>query len=137
MRAYIGGTFDILHPGHIKLFRWAKRNYEEVVVALNTDEFVFRYKGKLPVMSYEQRFDILRELRSIDEVVRNYEDEDSRLSITLAKPTTIIAGSDWTVERLMKQMNLTPLFLQKLGIHIHIYGDSDPIHSSDIKKRMA
>jgi glycerol-3-phosphate cytidylyltransferase len=137
MRAYIGGTFDILHPGHIKLFRWAKRNYEEVVVALNTDEFVTRYKGKPPVMNYEQRFDILREVRSIDEVMPNYEDEDSRLSITLAKPNTIIAGSDWTVERLMKQMNLTPLFLQKLGIHIHIYGDSDPIHSSDIKKRMA
>jgi cytidyltransferase-like protein len=137
MRAYIGGTFDLLHPGHIKLFRWAKRNYQEVVVALNTDEFVTRYKGKAPVMNYEQRFDILRELRSIDKVIPNYEDEDSRLSITLAKPSVIIAGSDWTVERLMEQMNLTPMFLRMMELTITIYKDSDPIHSSDIKKRMA
>jgi glycerol-3-phosphate cytidylyltransferase len=136
VRAYIGGTYDILHAGHIKLFRWAQYIYGEVIVSLNTDEFVTRYKGKPPVMNFDQRMTILQELRSIDRVIPNYGDEDSRISIRLVKPDVVIAGSDWTIERLKTQMNLTNGFLAEHGINIVIYGDSDPIHSSDIKKRI-
>jgi cytidyltransferase-like protein len=137
MRVYIGGTFDILHPGHIKLFRWANQNYGRVVVGLNGDSFIERYKGKPPVMTYGQRADILMELRSVDTVIPNFGDEDSTQSIIYTSPDVIVAGSDWTVNRLMKQMNLTMEFLNEHKIGLVIYPDSDPTHSSDIKARMA
>lgn len=136
MKAYIGGTFDILHYGHIKLFRVAKAMFDEVVVCLNSDLFVERYKGKLPVIPYEQRVELLLELRSVDTVIPNYGGEDSTQSILLVKPDVIVAGSDWTRERLMKQMGLSEQFLLQNKITILIYPDSDPTHSSDIKKRM-
>jgi cytidyltransferase-like protein len=136
MRAYLGGTFDVLHSGHLKLLRYAKLNFEEVWVGLNTDAFIERYKGKKPVMSFGERWDILSELKCVDQVITNYEDEDSRLSIIEAKPTVIVAGSDWDRDRLMNQMNLSEIFLYKMKIDIHIYPYSDPVHSSDIKKRM-
>lgn len=136
MRAYIGGTYDILHAGHIKLFRWAKLTYGQVVVALNKDAFVERYKGKPPAIPFYERYIILNELRCVDAVIGNIGDEDSTVSILLAKPTVIVAGSDWTRERLMVQMGLTQEFLNKNNISISIFEDSDPTHSSDIKKRI-
>lgn len=136
MIAYIGGTYDILHAGHIKLFRWAQEQYGFVVVALNRDEFVERYKGKKPAMSFEQRRVIIRELRSVNLVITNYADEDSTKSIEMIMPNVIVAGSDWTVERLKKQMNLSDEFLSRNRIEVVIFPDSDPIHSSDIKKRI-
>lgn len=137
MTAYLGGTFDILHPGHIKLFRWAKRAFGKVYVAVNTDEFIERYKGKAPAMNFEQRVDVLRELRSVDGVVTNTGDEDSKPSILTVMPDVIVVGSDWTRERIIKQLGISEAFLEEHTICLIIYSDSDPIHSSDIKKRMA
>jgi cytidyltransferase-like protein len=136
MKVYIGGTYDILHPGHIKLFQWARQVYGPVTIGLNRDEFVERYKGKLPVMSYDQRRVILSELRCINRVIANYGDEDSTISIGIVAPDVIVAGSDWTIERLKIQMGLTNEFLRNNKIGITIFPHSDPIHSSDIKKRI-
>jgi cytidyltransferase-like protein len=137
MRVYLGGTFDIIHPGHIKLFRWAKENFGEVWVALNTDEFILRYKGKAPAMTFEQRRDVLKELRSVDAVVTNTGCENSIYSILVVQPDVIVVGSDWTRERIIKQLNISEAFLLEHHINLIIYANSDPIHSSDIKKRMA
>lgn len=137
MRAYLGGTFDILHPGHIKLFRWAKRTFGEVVVALNTDAFIEQYKGKAPAMDFGQRADILNELRSVDQVVMNTGGADSKPTILAVLPDVIVVGSDWTRERIIKQLDISEEFLQMNHISLIIYTDSAPIHSSDIKKRIA
>ncbi len=42
------GTFDILHPGHIKTLR-DFGSLDNAVVAVNSDESVYTYKGKYPV----------------------------------------------------------------------------------------
>lgn len=136
MRAYIGGTFDLLHPGHLKLFRFAKQRRYDVIAVVNTDEFVLRYKGKLPVMNFKHRVELLNSLKCVDAVYPNVGDENSKPSIRIVKPDVIIAGSDWTKERLMQQMQLTHEFLAEHMIDIIIFKESDPLHSSDIRKRM-
>lgn len=136
MRAYIGGTFDLLHRGHIKLFEWAKSKRYEVCAVVNSDEFVERYKGKRPVINFLDRMLLLRYLKCVDYVFPNVGDENSKPSIRIVKPHVIIAGSDWTKERLMKQMQLTNEFLQEHMIDIIIFKDSDPLHSSDIRKKV-
>lgn len=70
-KVYIGGTFDIPHYGHIKLFETAKKIADEVIVALNTDAFVLEYKGKLPVMKYFEREAILKKNQDITSVICN------------------------------------------------------------------
>jgi cytidyltransferase-like protein len=134
--AYLGGTFDVIHPGHLKLIEWAKNTFGRVVISLNRDCFVSRYKQK-PLMNFEERFQILSELRNVDAVIENTGDEDSKPALLQAKPTHIVNGADWSRDRLIKQMTLTEEFLEKQKIKIVIYPDSDPTHSSDIKKRMA
>ena len=68
--AYCGGTFDILHLGHVEFLRWSKEKFKTVVVALNTDEFVKLYKAA-PVQSFEERKYMLEACRYVDVVVKN------------------------------------------------------------------
>lgn len=118
-RAYCGGTFDLLHPGHVQFLRWAKMAFGTVIVALNRDDFVARYKTK-PVQSYAERKVMLEACRYVDYVVENSGDEDSKPSILLYGATHIVDGADWTVERLKVQMMLTDEFLAEHELEIVI-----------------
>jgi len=135
-RAYLGGTFDLLHPGHIALLRWAKANFREVVVGLNTDEFVERVKGR-PIMTYEERKDMLLAVRYVDYVVLNLGSEKSLSSILASKATHIVAGADWRPrEKYLKQLGLTEEDLKIYGLDIVFYPNSLPIRTTEIKQRV-
>jgi len=54
------GTFDLLHYGHINLFRRAKELGDYLIVGLSTDEFN-KEKGKNCFFSYEERKNMLRQ----------------------------------------------------------------------------
>ncbi len=118
-RAYCGGTFDLLHPGHVAFLKWAKQAFNTVIVALNRDEFVARYKTR-PVQSYDERKIMLEACKYVDHVVENAGDEDSRPGILLYGATHIVDGADWTVEALKKQMMLTDTFLSDHDLKIVI-----------------
>ena len=57
MRVYLGGTFDLFHPGHVRLLERASR-LGEVWVALNTDEFASEYKRK-PILTLDERLSLI------------------------------------------------------------------------------
>jgi cytidyltransferase-like protein len=143
MVIYCGGTFDLVHPGHVWFFREVKRVYlrymtEQVTLAvsLNTDEFVTRYKGKPPAMSFWERKVMLESLECVDFVVKNVGDEDSKPAIEVVSPDVIANGSDWTRERLLKQMMLTEEFLSERNITIDLFNNSHPLHTSNILERI-
>lgn len=133
--AYCGGTFDLLHPGHVEFLRWAKSRYEVVVVALNTDEFVARYKG-FPVQSFEERKCMLESCRFVDKVVENTFGEDSKPTVLSVRPTHIVNGSDWNRERLMQQMSLTESFLSTEGIEIILCTKPRGQSTTELKRRV-
>lgn len=121
MIVYTGGTFDLLHPGHLSLLS-ACRAFAgprgRVVVALNRDEFVVRYKRRSPVMSYEDRRDMLLSLRDVDMVVPNLGDEDSKPTIEAVEPDIIAIGYDWSQRDYHAQMGFTPGWLLEHGIEL-------------------
>ena len=94
-KVYTGGTFDLFHRGHANFLRQCKEIGDYLVVSLNTDEFIYRYKGQYPVMSYEDRKEVLLACRYVDEVVPNSDGEDSKPAILSVKPKFVIIGSDW------------------------------------------
>ena len=57
----MGGTFDIIHHGHITLLSTAFDISEKVIIGLTSDEFVQK-KGKNPIHKYDER---LKNLTSI------------------------------------------------------------------------
>ena len=78
-RVYTGGTFDLLHPGHIDFLKKCSE-FGSVTVSLNSDEFIERYKGKKPIFSFEERKYIISSLKFVSEVIINEGDEDSKKS---------------------------------------------------------
>ena len=69
---YTGGTFDIFHYGHTNFLKQCAMICDEVVVALNTDEFIKRFKGKPPVMNYSEREISLLNCPYVSRVVPNF-----------------------------------------------------------------
>lgn len=110
-RAYVGGTFDLLHRGHLALLANAKAIAAEVVVSVNTDAFATRYKRQ-PLMPLADRLAVLNSCRLVDRAIVNVGDEDSRPAILCADVDVLVHGSDWTGAALFDQMGLTAEWLQ-------------------------
>lgn len=136
--AYCGGTFDILHPGHVKFFRWASENFDRVLVSLNTDAFITSYKGAPPVQPFEERWDMVSSCRWVDYVTVNVGGADSKPAIRAAcpRPTHLVNGSDWSRDRLMQQMGLTESFLSENGLSIVLCPLAREFSSTELKARI-
>lgn len=134
---YTGGTFCYYHIGHIELLRECAR-YGLVIVALNTDEFVKRYKGELPAISYEERKKALMNSPYVYMVVKNIGDEDSKKTIeSLKEPICAIAhGTDWTGDSLYKQMGLTQEWLNERMISMLYIPRTTGQSSTKIKNKI-
>jgi glycerol-3-phosphate cytidylyltransferase-like family protein len=105
-------------------------------VSLNTDEFIAEYKGKPPVMTYEEREAVLLEFRSVYEVVANVGGADSKQAIILANPDIIAIGSDWARKDYYKQMGFTQDWLDEHGISLIYIPYTEGISSTEIKRRL-
>ena len=66
---YTTGVFDMFHIGHLNLLRRAREQCDYLIVGVSTDEVVENYKHKKPIIPFQERIEIVRELRCVDEVV--------------------------------------------------------------------
>ena len=69
----VSGGFDPLHSGHISYFKDAKRHGDKLIVALNSDNWLEKKKGKF-FMPFSERKLIIENLKYVDEVI-NFEDD--------------------------------------------------------------
>lgn len=65
----VGGCFDLLHFGHLQFLKAAKKQGNYLIVALESDEFIRRYKYRQPFHTQAQRAAILKQLRVVDKVI--------------------------------------------------------------------
>jgi glycerol-3-phosphate cytidylyltransferase len=133
---YTGGTFDLLHSGHVAFLNRCAE-FGSVVVSLNTDEFIQAYKGKAPVMSYKERESVLLALRSVAAVVPNFGGVDSKPSIELVSPDLVVIGSDWARKDYYKQMGFDQDWLDDRQITLCYVPYTKGISSTEIKKRLS
>ena len=132
---YTGGTFDLLHSGHVNfLSRCA--DLGSVTVALNTDEFIEAYKGKPPVMTYAEREAVLMGLKAVYDVVPNVGGSDSRISIDSVSPDIVAIGSDWARKDYYKQMMFSQDWLDERGIALLYIPYTAGISTANIKGRL-
>lgn len=95
------GCFDILHGGHIHLFREAEKQGDVLIVALNDDHSVKRLKGPMrPIFNLNERAEILEAVEYIDYLVPFKEDTPIRL-ISLLLPDVLVKGGDWGKEEIV------------------------------------
>lgn len=66
---YTTGVYDMFHIGHLNILKRAKEQCETLIVGVSTDELVKDYKGKTPIIPYEERFAIVEAIKYVDRVV--------------------------------------------------------------------
>lgn len=132
---YTGGTFDVFHAGHVDFLRKCSL-LGDVIVAVNTDDFVERYKGKRPVNTLGERIDVLGACRFVSGVIINEGDEDSTQTIMQVEPDYIAIGSDWLRKDYCKQMGFTPEWLEEHCISLVYFPRVRDLSSTQIKKRV-
>lgn len=66
---YTTGTFDLFHVGHLNLLERAKQQCEYLVVGVSTDALVTQYKGRAPIIPFEDRIRIIAALKCVNEVI--------------------------------------------------------------------
>lgn len=133
---YTGGTFDIFHYGHVNFLRQCKAIADEVVVSLNTDEFIWSYKKKYPILSYSEREQSLLGCRYVDRVVKNVGCEDSKPAILQVSPQIIAIGDDWAKKDYYAQMRFTPEWLAENVIVLVYVPYTRGISSTELRSRI-
>jgi rfaE bifunctional protein nucleotidyltransferase chain/domain len=93
---FTNGCYDLLHPGHVRLLEQARNLGDLLVLALNTDSSVKRFKGfKRPVTPEMDRVEVACALQAVDAVVLFDEDTPQQL-IAKLMPDVLVKGADWT-----------------------------------------
>jgi rfaE bifunctional protein nucleotidyltransferase chain/domain len=116
-KIWINGCFDILHRGHIELFKFAKTLGDYLVVGIDSDSRVKDLKGDLrPVNNQEDRKFFLESIKFIDEVVVFETEQQLVEKIGILKPDIMIVGSDYKEKRVVGAENVKKLvFFERIG----------------------
>ena len=133
---YTGGTFDLFHFGHQNFLKQCKNIADEVVVSLNTDDFVERFKNSKPILSYKEREQSLKYCKFVDKVIKNEAGEDSRSCILTVKPQIIAIGDDWARKDYYKQMSFDQQWLNDNQITLVYIPYTRGISATEIKDRV-
>lgn len=67
---YLAGTFDFLHIGHINFINEAKKKCDRLIVGVMTDECVEKYKGRRPIMKFDDRVKMVYALKQVFSVLK-------------------------------------------------------------------
>lgn len=91
------GTFDLLHQGHLNLFKTMRQIVGEqgaVIVAVSTDEFNIE-KGKKACQTYEERVKAIKELGIADLVIDECGWDQKWVDVDSLLVDIFIMGADW------------------------------------------
>jgi len=91
---YTTGVFDLFHVGHLNILRRSKQMCEHLIAGVSTDELVFKYKHRKPVIPYSERVEILEAIRYVDKVVPQIS-RDKMAAYEKYKFDVMFVGDDW------------------------------------------
>lgn len=96
IKVFVNGTFDVLHPGHMRLIGFAASLGDYLKIAIDSDERVKQLKGESrPINHQDTRAEMLLYVKGVDEV-SIFESGEQLINIIRAyKPDIMIVGSDY------------------------------------------
>jgi len=93
---FTNGCFDVLHPGHIELFKVGRSLGDKLIVAIDSDEKVRLDKGSSrPINNIQYRKSMLESIRYIDLVLTFDSKTELEQLIELCSPDILLIGADW------------------------------------------
>lgn len=89
------GTFDVFHVGHLRILQRAASLGDRLIVGVSSDELNVSKKGRTPVFPQDERMQILRALKYVDEVFLEESLELKRAYVTRYRADILAMGCDW------------------------------------------
>ena len=95
-KVFVNGCFDILHPGHIELLKFARSQGDTLTVAIDSDDRVSELKGpNRPVNKSDTRAAMLSAIRYVDDVIVFCSEAELDMLIRDYCPDVMVVGSDY------------------------------------------
>jgi rfaE bifunctional protein nucleotidyltransferase chain/domain len=93
---FTNGCYDLLHPGHIRLLEQARSLGDVLILALNSDASVRRFKGpSRPLLSEDERAELAGAFEAVDAVTL-FDEDTPRELIAAVLPDVLVKGADWS-----------------------------------------
>jgi D-beta-D-heptose 7-phosphate kinase/D-beta-D-heptose 1-phosphate adenosyltransferase len=128
---FTNGCFDLLHSGHIHLFREAKKKGDVFIVAVNDDSSIKKIKGtSRPIFPLEERVEILGAIEDIDYLV-SFSEETPQEIIGRLLPDVLVKGGDWRPEEVVGKKEV-----EEAGGEVVIIPYLEGCSSSEIVQRI-
>ena len=89
------GTFDVFHVGHVRVLQRAAELGDRLVVGVSSDALNLSKKGRAPVFNEDERREIIRSIRVVDEVFLEESLEKKRDYIVEHHADVLVMGDDW------------------------------------------
>lgn len=106
---FTNGCFDLLHVGHVRCLKEAKKLGDVLVVGINSDKSVALIKPGRPITPQDQRAEILASIAMVDYVALFDEATPYEL-IKLIRPDVLVKGGDWKKEDIVGADIATEIF---------------------------
>ena len=119
------GTFDLFHIGHLRLLQRVKNLGDHLTVAISTDEFN-AVKGKKSLIPYDQRKEIVENIKCVDQVIPETSWEQKENDIKTFNIDIFAMGNDWEGKFDFLRDHCEVVYLPR----------TDDISSTEIKKQM-
>ena len=91
---YTAGAFDLFHIGHLNLLRNAKEQCDRLIVGVTVNELILEIKHHTPAIPFNERIEIVRSVRYVDEALPQT-NTDKVLAWHTLKFDALFVGSDW------------------------------------------
>ena len=124
---YTSGVYDLFHIGHLNLLKNAKGMCDRLIVGVTTDDLSL-YKGKKPLIPFEDRLEIVRSIKYVDAVVP----QDSMDKIEMCrklKASMLFVGDDWYKT---PKWDVIEMALKEVGVSVTYFPYTKGVSSTKI-----
>lgn len=126
---YTSGVYDLFHIGHLNILRNAKSLCDKLIVGVTVDELV-SYKGKKAMIPFEERIEIVRNIKCVDVAVPQTDIDKYKMWQRL-KFDVLFVGDDWFGSPKWKSMEAK---LKKVGVRVVYFPYTKGVCSTDRRK---
>jgi glycerol-3-phosphate cytidylyltransferase len=129
---YTTGVYDMFHMGHLNVIKKAKAQCDFLIVGVSTDELVEHDKRKTPIIPFEDRCEIVRSIKYVDQVVPQV-DKNKLDAWKKYHFNKMFVGSDWKGTEVW---NTYENQFRPVGVEIVYLTHTDGISSTILRDRL-
>lgn len=128
---YTAGVYDLFHIGHLNLLKNAKGLCDKLIVGVTTDDLV-TYKGKHALIPFEDRAEIVRNIKYVDAVVPQ-SDMDKVTMCKKLGASILFVGDDWYATDKWREYEKN---LDEIGVKVVYFPYTKGVSSTIIRETL-